>query len=298
MLMQVPQVEHESVARFSLRQRELLSRFSQQVNQALENQRDIMVTKVTTEVWRRHEQVHDLRAELRLHALHSEDVMQQQSPEYAGIHKHLTGLVQETREMSEEPRAPQSAAGPEIDRLPTENQNDVTITREQHLMLHHEGIGHNPESLESRTTEDQHIVRELRSEVWQMRASAVAPNLTRDLGAMIGSQKYERQSLPRDLQTTHDSMNSGMQSTSIRFKVSVLMKVLMHRHHPSSELRNQQSDIYHKLGGEPRAVPTKRAYNADSSFRIGCSSEYSTSEHLENSSGRSQYNNYDDFFTN
>ena len=64
-----------------------------------------MVTKVTTEVWRRHEQVHDLRAELRLHALHAEDVMQQQSPEYAGIHKHLKGLVKETREMFEEPRS-------------------------------------------------------------------------------------------------------------------------------------------------------------------------------------------------
>ena len=117
MLIQVRQLEHEADARFSLRQRELLSRFSQEVNQALENQRDIMVTKVTTEVWRRHEQVHDLRAELRLQALHSEDVMQQQSPEYAGIHKYLSGLVQETREMSEEPRAPQSAARPEIDRL-------------------------------------------------------------------------------------------------------------------------------------------------------------------------------------
>ena len=49
----------------------------------------------------------------------------------------------------------------------------------------------NMESHESRTSEDKEIIRELRSEVAQMRASAVPPSLTRDLEAMIGSQKYE-----------------------------------------------------------------------------------------------------------
>ena len=38
-----------------------------------------------------------------------------------------------------------------------------------------------------------------------------------------------------------------MKSTSGRFKVSVLMKVLVHRHHPSAELQNQRSLAYHKL---------------------------------------------------
>ena len=42
-----------------------------------------------------------------------------------------------------------------------------------------------------------------------------------------------------------------MRSTSSRFKVSVLMKVMLHRHHPSAELRNQQSGIYHKLAVTP-----------------------------------------------
>ena len=34
------------------------------------------------------------------------------------------------------------------------------------------------------------------------------PNLTRDLEAKIESQKYENQSLHRDLHTTQDSLNS------------------------------------------------------------------------------------------
>ena len=31
----------------------------------------------------------------------------------------------------------------------------------------------------------------------------------------------------------------------------------MHRHHPSSELRNRQSVIYHKLGGDPELFPQR-----------------------------------------
>ena len=69
--------------------------------------------EVTLEVWRR-------RTELSLHALHAEDVSQQQNQEYAWPHQQLTGLVEETkqyRELFEESRIAQSAAGPEIDRL-------------------------------------------------------------------------------------------------------------------------------------------------------------------------------------
>ena len=42
-----------------------------------------------------------------------------------------------------------------------------------------------------------------------------------------------------------------MKSTSIRFKVSALMKVSLHRHHPSADLRKQHSASYHKLGVAP-----------------------------------------------
>ena len=40
--------------------------------------------------------------------------------------------------------------------------------------------------------------------------------------------------------------------------VSVLMKVSLHRHHPSAELRNQQSAIYHKLEvSDPELFPQR-----------------------------------------
>ena len=93
--MQAGQVEHEGDAKFSQRQRELLSRFSQEAAQTPENMLEILVTEVTSEVWRRDEQVHDLRTDLSLHALHSQDVTQKRHQEYAGLHQHLTGLVQE-----------------------------------------------------------------------------------------------------------------------------------------------------------------------------------------------------------
>ena len=84
--MQVRQLEHEEDARCSLRPREPLSRCSDETNQALEDRREILVTEVTSEVWRWDEQVHALRTELSLHAQHSEDVTQQQSQEYGGPH--------------------------------------------------------------------------------------------------------------------------------------------------------------------------------------------------------------------
>ena len=69
---------------FPRKLRELSSRFSEEANQVLEDQRDNLLTEVTSEVWRRYEQVHDLRRKLSLQALHAEDVTQQQSQEYAG----------------------------------------------------------------------------------------------------------------------------------------------------------------------------------------------------------------------
>ena len=70
-----------------------------------------------------------------------------------------------------------------------------------------------------------------------MKASAVPPNLTGDLEARIERQKTEIQSFQRDLQSTQD----------FRFKVSMLMTVLLHRHHPPAEFQNEQSLTYHQL---------------------------------------------------
>ena len=59
------------------------------------------------------------------------------------------------------------------------------------------------ESHESRTSEGQQLIRELRSKVKQMKASAA-----RGLEAKIESQKSEIQRLQRDLQSAQDSLNS------------------------------------------------------------------------------------------
>ena len=88
------------------------------------------MTEVTSEVWRGHEQAHNLRKELSLQALHQEDVTQHHSQEYAGLHQHLTRLDQETqqyREMFEEYRAATSATGPQIERL---RQREAELQRE------------------------------------------------------------------------------------------------------------------------------------------------------------------------
>ena len=60
---QVRQLDHEVNARFSQRQREPSSRFSQQANQALEDHREILATEVISQVRERDEQVYDLRTE-------------------------------------------------------------------------------------------------------------------------------------------------------------------------------------------------------------------------------------------
>ena len=60
--MQVRQLEQEAHVRFSQRQRELSSRFSQEAKQAVEGERVILATEVTSKVWRRDEQL--MRIEL------------------------------------------------------------------------------------------------------------------------------------------------------------------------------------------------------------------------------------------
>ena len=64
------------------------------------------------------------------------------------------------------------------------------------------------ESHASTTSEGQPIIGKVRSEVVQVKASAVSQNLTRELEAKIESQKYEIQSRQRDLQSTQGSLNS------------------------------------------------------------------------------------------
>ena len=64
------------------------------------------------------------------------------------------------------------------------------------------------ESHKSMTSEGQQLFREFRSDIMQLQASAVPPNLTRGLEAKSESQKTEIQSLQRDSQSTHDFLNN------------------------------------------------------------------------------------------
>ena len=89
----------------------------------------------------------------------------------------------------------------------------------------------NLESHEYRTSErPANRSRFSRSKVVQLTASAVPPNLTRNLEAKSESQKYQIQSLQRDPQTSQDSLHNWAKPTTIRTRVSVLKKVLLHRH--------------------------------------------------------------------
>ena len=130
----------------------------------------------------------------------------------------------------------------------------------------------------------------------QLRASALPPNLTRNLEAKIEGQKYEIQTPQRDLQTTRDSLNSWdeVNLTSIQ-GVFVDERVATST---SSVSRITEPAISHlpQPGGDTRAVPTKGALNAKSSIKIDCRSQYATIEQLENSSGSTQFFYSDDFF--
>ena len=64
------------------------------------------------------------------------------------------------------------------------------------------------------------------------------------------SKVWDSKSSKRSYRQHRIHWTVGMKSTSLRFKVSVLMNVLLHRHHLSAEWQNQQSVICHKLGGD------------------------------------------------
>ena len=72
--MQDRPLKQEADDLFSQWQREPLSRFCQETKQALEDQRESLVTEVTSKVLRRDEQLYDLRTERVLRALHAEHV--------------------------------------------------------------------------------------------------------------------------------------------------------------------------------------------------------------------------------
>ena len=81
---------------------------------------------------------------------------------------------------------------------------------------------------------DKQTMRDLRVNVVKMTEAVVLPNLTRD------RQKVLKKTI------TGFSEQLEEDQSQIRSKMSVLMNVLLHWHHPSAESRNQQSVICHK----------------------------------------------------
>ena len=122
----------------------------------------------------------------------------------------------------------------------------------------------------------------------QLRASAVPPNLNRILEAKIESQKYELQSSERSTDNTGfteqwDEVNlTSIQGVYVDDRVATST---------SSVIRIPVPAISHlpPAGSDPEPFLQKREYNAESSFKIGCSSKYTTSENFENSSGSTQF---------
>ena len=165
----------------------------------------------------RDEQFFDLCSELGLQAPHAEDATQRQNQEYAGLHQHTTGLVQDSqqyRETFEEPRSVRSVAGQKFTDFDEDEKNsykkyDVTEITEQNLSLslldEWDGLGV--------------------PQIWNIWGRPVSSWITHRNYALV-----------------------SMKGTSIRFKVSMWMTVLDHRYRQQALLRNQQKGIYDKVG--------------------------------------------------
>ena len=182
-----------------------------------------------------------------------------------------------------------------------ENQNSyekyhVTIMTERKLMLQFEGIGQtwnptNPGHHKASNSFANHA-----SEVMQMKASTVPPNLTRDLEAKIETQD-RAQSLHRDPQTTHDWLSEQLGQSHPQFD-SRCLRWWKFRYNDTICQQYYGTSNQSPTSWEwPRADPTTRAFNAQSSTQIGCSSEYATSEHSESSNGCTHFSFCDDFFS-
>ncbi len=228
------------------------------------------MTEVTSEVWRRDERVHDLRVEFSLQALHSEDATPTTKSRMRWT-KSALDTIGSGKHSNEESRAAQSSAGPENWSF---RQREGEFLRE--VRRHNNDRAKcgaqlfrnrtNLESHESRTSEDQQVIRDLRSEGVHVRAPAVPPNLTRNLEAKMESQKCEIQSVRGD-QPQFDSM-------CLCWWECCYIDIICQQNHGTS---NQSSTT---SWGWPPAILTKRACNDESSFKIGCSSELATSKQL------------------
>ena len=198
--MQGRQLEHEPNARFSQRQGELLSRFSQEANQTLENLRANLANKYTL-MYRNESSCTTFGrrfATTKSGICWTTAALDRIGSGNSAILRDVWSL-----ELFNQP------LDQKLIDFDKEKQNfyekyDVTSMTEQNLMLYRT----NQESHESRTPEGLQLISEVRREVMQLKALAVPPNFSRNLEAKIESHKTEIQSVQWDPHSTQDSLNS------------------------------------------------------------------------------------------
>ena len=278
---------------FSQRQRELFSGFSQEGNQDLEDQRQSL-TEVTSQVWRRDKQENHFLAELCLQGLHMEDVTQQPKSRFCWTASAPARIGSGSTATSRDVWRISSCSSSRWTRnwSTSTKRSRTSATSTTSKWWQSEKFDTNLEPHESRTSGGQLLVREVRSEIMQLQALAVAPVSTRDSviqDERLGMKRRDWKPKGRGwksskgLRTNAGPSNSWMSSTSIRFKVSMVMTVSAHRYHQQVELRNQRSVTHHKLEVTP-SYPTNRAFNAASSTKIGCSSRVRWQRAIQKSS--------------
>ena len=113
----------------------------------------------------------------------------------------------------------------------------------------------------------------------QMKASVVPLNLTIDLEANIESQNYKIQSLQIHPETKQDSLNSWKE-----VNLNSMQGVCVDESVASSTSSQQNYGTSNQSSPTKLEVTPSRAHFAESSIKIGCSSEYTTRENLKNSS--------------
>ena len=188
--MQVRQLEHE-MRDFSKDKGNCYRDFSQEANQALENQRENLgsgsdnrsMELRRTSTWFTYRTQFSCTKQQFSTTRWTTSALDRIGSRNAAV----------SREMLEESRAGRSATGPEIGRLRQWQEELLRLNDRANIDALLSRNRTKLESHESRTPEVEQIIRELPSEVVRMKASAVPPNLTRDLQAKIESRKYEIQ---------------------------------------------------------------------------------------------------------
>ena len=148
--------------------------------------------------------------------------------------------------MFEESRLAQLAAGPDIERPRRRDKEFLREVRRQNnerATCEAQRNGADMESSKSKTSEEQQFIRELQSEILQLQASAVPPDLTQYFviqDMMYGmnrqeatsqSHKVEMKSLQRDLDATHDSLNNWDESNLDSTQGVYVGDSIGHRYH-------------------------------------------------------------------